>query len=214
MKKEELNKYLLERIELAMNKEVTDALSYTNGILFHGVPSSLSESDHINWASEDKMLVVKNAITKYTANELIFNQTNDGLIGVSEKEYTLLFNNGIIEAFSTRVVRQTPINFPPKIRYVQVEAVVENTMKFIEYLMELSENVSAGKVSFDMYISLIGIKGVVFNVTEKDYTTTVNFPDDTLMFQINDINGRKKEDILESIKDSFDKTLFQFEPVV
>lgn len=214
MNKEELNKYLLERIELTLNNEVTDALSYTNGILFHGVPSSLSESDPINWASEDEMMVVKNAITKYTANELIFKQINDGLIGTSEKEYTLLFNNGIIETFSTRAVRQTPINFPPKIRYVQVEAIIENAMKFIEYLMDLSRNFYDEKISFDMYISLIGIKGVVFNVTEKDYTTTVKFPDDTLTFQINSLNNREKEDIQESIKDAFDKTLFQFEPVV
>ena len=87
MNKEESINYLQERIDLVLNNEVTGAFKYLNGILFHGVPNMLLESSSIDWNNEDEVLVVKNAITKYSANEVSFDITNNGQIGTNEKEY-------------------------------------------------------------------------------------------------------------------------------
>ena len=211
VEKDELNIYLKQRIDSVIKKEVTDKLDYLNGLLFHAVPDNMNKIT-VDWSNENQVNNVKSALTKFSKSDITFNQSTDGQIGLNEKEYSLFLDNSIIETLSTRIVRQTPINFPPKIRYVQVEDVISKFMNYIEFLIDLSNSYS-NIPSFTIYVSLVGIKGVVFNYTEKDYTTTIKYPDDTLTFQISNPIEKDKSEVQKSIEEAIHKTLVQFEPV-
>jgi hypothetical protein len=199
--------YLTNRIELFLDKEVTDQLIYSNGILFHAIPN---EEVSMNWNQD---MDVTNAIECYSLGDIQYLTNDDNRIGISDNSYTELTKEGNIEVFIPRVVKQTPINFPPKIRYVQVEQVIKTFTNFIKALKTLIEDNSDIEESFTVYITLIGIKGVVFNATEREYTTTLKFPDDTLAFQINNPIVKSEEDLRESVEEAIHKTLYEFEPI-
>ncbi len=211
--KEEIKNYLVKRIDLVRKNEVTDKLNYLNGILFHSVPDDLFKSPPVDWKNEKQVTLLKKAFSKFSENELSFDAIPDGQIGLNETVYSIVFDNGIIETFSPRIVRQTPINFPPKIRYIQVEAVVSQFMNYLSSLVDISENCYPVKSSYTIFVTLIGIKGVVFNATEKDYTTTKTFPRTTLTFQINKSTDKDKVTIQKSIEEAIHNTLSEFEPV-
>jgi len=210
MNNEEKNIYIKSRLDLVSNNDVTDQLNYSNGILFHAVPDEVTATDLSN---KDLIDRINKSLIDWAKNDVIFEKIKDGQIGLSSSNYSLLFTNGIIECFIPRIVKQTPINFPPKIRYIQVENVIDYSMDFINSLIDLTEKELYNK-SCTIYITLNGIKGVVFNDTEKDYTTTKAYPKENLTFQINHPGDKNKEQIKESIEDAMDKTLFQYEPVI
>lgn len=206
LEQEELKKHLTDRFNLVLKNEVTNKINYSNGILFHAIPDVLYEKSPINWSDEN---LIKVSLSKLIKSEIEFEEIEKGHIGVSKNDYIILNENGTIEAFLQRIVKQTPINFPPKIRYVQVENIISNFTEFINGLTELMQTCYSGDSPFTVYITLIGVNGVVFNSTDRDYTTTIPFPDETLTFQINEDKLFIKDDIEEAIH----KKLYEFEPI-
>ena len=211
MEKEEILNYIEQRIDLVRANKVTDKLNYSNGLLFHAIPNA--DLAPIDWSNTEQVDNVSKAFSKCIKDDISFSEIADGQIGTNKTAFTIVFNKGILETFLPRIVKQTPINFPPKIRYVQVENVVSQCSSFIDSLIDLENNIYSKKTTFTVFITLIGIKGVVFNATERDYTTTVTFPENTLTFQINNPIVMSKEDAKEAIEEAMHKTLYEFEPV-
>jgi hypothetical protein len=212
LEKKEILNYIEQRIDLVISNKVTDKLNYTNGILFHAIPNT--DLTTLDWSNKEQVERISNAFSNCIKDDISFSKINEGQIGTNASAYTIVFNKGIIETFLSRIVKQTPVNFPPKIRYVQVENVVSQCSNFIDSLISIENSISSQKTTFTVFITLIGIKGVVFNATERDYTTTVTFPNNTLTFQINNPIVMSKEDAKEAIEEAMHKTLYEYEPIV
>jgi hypothetical protein len=202
--------YIQNRINLVKTKQVTNAINYSNGILFHAIPTNFSDKNK-NITTDEAKNVFKHLA--FSGKDSEVREVVNGKIELNNASYNLLLDNEIIESFILGIVKQTPINFPPKIRYVQVESVITHCSGFIDGILKLSKHHYSNKISFTIMITLLGIKDVVFNATDRDYTTTINFPKESLTFQINIPNNKGKEELQESIEEALHKTLYEYDPI-
>jgi hypothetical protein len=209
----EIKTIYADRAQKVLNHQVNETVNYESGILLHAIPHSLLAEKPMDWSNREQSNCPKIAFRRFSDSQIQYNQLVDGYIGYTDREYTIWFDNGIIETFSSPIVQITDIPNAPSVNYIQVETIFMHSRNFMNAYLYTYERCFRIANPYSMMISLIGVKGVFFSARERNYTTTTPCNTNIYTFPIINYTGQSRNDYWNEILKNIHSTLMQLNPV-
>lgn len=205
----EMKVYQTQRAKAVQKKQVNNNVKYENGILLHAIPHDLLKTKPIDWNDRAQSDCPKIAFRRFFSSQIQYEPTTDGLMGYTDREYTIWFDNGIIETFTSPIIRTTETPNAQRVNYVQVESILMHSKNFMNAYLDAYEKCYKIGLPHTILISLIGVQGVFFYARERNYTTTLPCPTHIYFFPIVTITVQNRQNSWQYILETIHKTLMQ-----
>ncbi len=208
-----MKKFHLTRAQGILDNQIVESLKNNDGILFHSIPSKLLAKKPIDWNIRDQSNCPKIAFRKFSDSQIQYKSIEYGFIGNTDEEYTIWFDDGIIETFSSPIIHQTEIPNAPIVDYIQVDMIIKHTRDFINAVYQTYEKCYKYFEPFTLFISLVNVQGVFYNARERNYTTTLPCRENLFTIAIVIFSGQGKVEFWHEVLNEIHSSIMQLNPV-